>query len=153
MIYQLLLYLHSWNRWLVLIFLLLAVVRAFNGWQANKPFSKTDDTINVLLIATLHIQLLLGLLLQFVYSPLTTGLVGDMATVMKDALMRFWVVEHMMAMIIAVIIAQVGRIVAKKKTGIAQHKTLFIFYSIAFLLIFLSIPWGFLHEARPLFRF
>ena len=54
--------------------------------------------------------MLLGLLLYFVFSPLTKAALGDFAGAMKDPLMRFWAVEHVFGMVIGVALAHVGHV-------------------------------------------
>jgi hypothetical protein len=72
-----------------------------------------------------------------------------MAEVMKDKLLRFWAVEHIFTMLIAIILITIGHI--KYKKGGAPKTTL-ILYIIALLLIFGAIPWPFRVEiARPLY--
>jgi hypothetical protein len=72
-----------------------------------------------------------------------------MAEVMKDKLLRFWAVEHIFTMLIAIILITIGHI--KYKKGGAPKTTL-ILYIIALLFIFAAIPWPFRGEiARPLY--
>ncbi len=72
---------------------------------------------------------------------------------MKDKVMRFWGVEHIFGMVLAVIIAQVGSIKAKKKkVDAAKYKTAFVYFLVAILIIFLTIPWGIWNDTRPFLR-
>ncbi|MDP4681177.1 MAG: hypothetical protein NWS46_12535, partial [Cyclobacteriaceae bacterium] len=83
--------------------------------------------------------------------PITTNAFGGDVSPMKDAGLRYWAVEHIMIMLAAVIVAQIGRSKAKKKhDSIDKFKTQAIFFSIALVLILSRIPWG---EAERLFRF
>jgi hypothetical protein len=59
---------------------------------------------------------------------------------MKDASARYWTVEHMTMMIIAVVLITVARSTAKKMTADEpKHRRLFIFNSIALIIILASI--------------
>ena len=72
-----------------------------------------------------------------------------MAAAMKDKVTRFWAVEHILTMIIAIAFITIGHV--KYKKG-GNPKTTLILYIIALLLIFSAIPWPFRTEiARPLF--
>ncbi|MBC8110579.1 MAG: hypothetical protein H7Y04_05915, partial [Verrucomicrobia bacterium] len=97
---------------------------------------------------SMHLQLLLGLILYFGLSPF--GLKAfdlGMKVVMKTPTYRHWAVEHITTMIIAVAIAQIGRIVSKKApSDLLKHKRAAIYYSIAVFLILLSIPYAFVGE-------
>jgi hypothetical protein len=151
--YEIALYLHSWNRWLVLLAGVWVIVRSFGGWHSGNPYQKTDNTAAAIFLGALHLQLLLGLLLQFWLSPVTDAVYRDMGAAMKDSAQRFWAVEHMIGMIIAIIIAQVARILSKKaKVPSAKHRIMFWGALVSLVIIFLNIPWGFIHQYRPMFR-
>ncbi|WBA43664.1 hypothetical protein [Hymenobacter canadensis] len=153
--YQIVLVLHSWSRWLVLIFGMIAIFRAFSGWQGRKPFVGADNGMGASFVGSMHLQLLLGLLLYFVYSPV--GLQGmKVAGAMKDPIARFWGVEHISIMVLAVVAAQVGRTLSKKAPeAVLKHKKAFIWFTVSLILVLLMIPWGLgnWNPARPLFRF
>ncbi|PJJ61186.1 hypothetical protein [Hymenobacter chitinivorans] len=153
--YNAVLTLHSWSRWLVVIFGLIAVFRALGGWQGRKPYLGADNGMGAAFVGSMHLQLLLGLILYFGLSPFgvkafeTAG-----GAVMKDPIGRFWGVEHIATMILAVIAAQVGRTLSKKATDpVLKHKRAFVWFAVALLLVLLMIPWGIWNPARPLFRF
>ncbi|WP_022826009.1 hypothetical protein [Hymenobacter norwichensis] len=151
--YSTVLLLHSWTRWLVLVFGLIAVFRAFTGRQ-GRPWTGADNGMGAAFVGSMHLQLLLGLILYFGLSPYgvkafeTAG-----GAVMKDPIGRFWGVEHLAGMLLAVIAAQVGRTLSKKATDpIVKHKKAFTWFLIALLLVLLMIPWGIWNPARPAFR-
>ncbi|CAN5160241.1 hypothetical protein BH23BAC1_BH23BAC1_27850 [soil metagenome] len=147
--YNFFLILHSWNRWLVLIFAIIAIYRAVSGWQGDKNFSKQDSMVGGIFIGVLHLQVLIGLILYFILSPITQAAFEDFGAAMRNAEMRFWAVEHSTGMIIAAVIAQIGRILSKKApSGRLKHKRAFIYYTIAFVLILITMP----YLIRPFFR-
>ncbi len=63
---------HNILRWIVLILLVVALVRAFWGWFGKREWTSTDRKVGMFYSVSLDIQLLLGLILYFVLSPLTT---------------------------------------------------------------------------------
>ncbi|MEO0043546.1 MAG: hypothetical protein RL329_2994 [Bacteroidota bacterium] len=143
--YSILLLIHSWLRWAVLIAAAIALFRSFTGWQKKLPFTDADKRMNAIFMGFLHLQLVLGLILYFV-SPLTAGFMQNMGTAMKDKNLRFWGLEHQTGIIIGIVVAQIGSIKAKKQ---GSHKTAFIWFAIAIGLILMSIPFA----SRPLFNF
>ncbi|SDJ76063.1 hypothetical protein SAMN05421823_10139 [Catalinimonas alkaloidigena] len=152
--YNFLLFLHSWGRWLVLIAAVWAIVRAYAGWKNRRPYLKADNTASVFFIAMVHSQVLIGLLLYFFASPYVSQAMSDFGGAMKNAELRYWGVEHIAMMIVAAVVAQVGRIRAKKAdTPTRKHRQTFWFYLVAVLIMLLSIPWGLFNPKRPLFRF
>jgi hypothetical protein len=136
------LFIHSWLRWAVLILAVIVIVRSLSGWFGKKPFSGSDSRFSVFLVASVHLQLVLGLILYFIYSPNGYAAFQSGANVMKDSAVRYWAVEHISMMILAVVFIQVGRTLSKKaKTAIAKHKNLAIFTIIGLLLVLSRIPW------------
>jgi uncharacterized protein YacL len=152
--YTFLLHLHSVNRWLVLITAVIVLVQSFIGWQNRSPFTKGNNIVHATFVGLVHIQLLSGLLLYFVFSPVTQQIFADFGAAMKNASLRFWAVEHTLGMIIGTVLAQMGRTLSKKAaTSELKHKKAFIYTLIALVIIFLSIPFGIINaETRPLWR-
>ncbi len=99
----------------------------------------------------LNLQFVLGLILYGI-SPITRSAMMNFAAAMKDSMLRFYAVEHLAGMLIAVVIAQVGYSTSKR-AGPDRGKFFraAIAYSIAALLILASIPWPFMKYGRPLF--
>lgn len=141
--HELLLLLHSWVRWVAIIGGVLATVTAF---------SSTDPKNNrwgMIFTIGLDLQFLLGLLLL-----LTSSAFSNMGETMRDATARFYAVEHPTMMIVALALAHVGRVMARKATTPASGRTKsLIFFGLATLLVLAMTPWPFRLDARPLFRF
>ena len=108
--YSATLLLHSWLRWVVILFGLIAIWRAIDGTRSRRAWLPGDDRFCKIFLGALDLQMLLGLLLYFVFSPLTKAALGDFAGAMQDPLMRFWAVEHVFGMIIGVALAHVGHV-------------------------------------------
>ncbi|MBT8195495.1 MAG: cytochrome B [Bacteroidia bacterium] len=125
---------HSGLRWLVLFFLVLVIVKSVSGWLGKKEFNKSDNLLAVLLLVFTHVQLLVGLGVYFMNG--WVNLFSDMGSTMKDATLRFWTVEHLVIMLIAVALITVGRVISKKAdTDVLKHKKGAMYYIIALLLI------------------
>ncbi len=134
--YNILKHAHSGLRWILLLALVAAIVTAFQAWKRNASYKKGPSLIA--LIVT-HLQLLLGLVLYFI-SPLVNFNEGFM----KDTITRFYTVEHLTIMIIAIALITIGYSRAKRKADdAAAGKAVFVFYLIGLLLILLGIPWPF----------
>ena len=152
--YSATLLLHSWLRWAVILFGLIAIWRAIEGVRSRRAWLPGDDRVCKIFLGALDLQMLLGLLLYFVFSPLTKAALGDFAGAMKDPLMRFWAVEHVFGMLIGVALAHAGMSRARRAaTDTLRHRRVAIFFILALLIILASIPWpGRLLYGRPLFR-
>ena len=148
--YTFLIFLHSWLRWILLILGLIVIIRSYIGWFGDKSYLKSDNTMSVILVSIFHIQLVLGLLLYFVYSPIVRSAFQDFGMAMKDSQLRYWAVEHIFIMIFSIVIAQVGRVKIKKAhSAINKHKNAAIYFTLAFILILSRIPWD---QSIRLFR-
>lgn len=133
---------HNIFRWLVLIFGLLAIIMAFVGWFGKKEWKGLDDKLGLGFTISLDVQVLLGFLLYVVFSPLIKVAFSDIGAAMGNSELRFFLVEHLLMMIVALVLAHIGRSRAKKAdTDVSKHKNAAIFYTIAMLLILASIPW------------
>ena len=147
--YITLLALHNLLRWLFLGTILTVVFKSFMGSQKNTPCSPTDKKIGGILVALAHTQLLIGIIL-LITSPVIAELMQDMAATMKDKLKRAQLIEHPIAMILAVVLIQVARIRVKKAYADEdKHKRTLLLNGIALLLVLYMIPW----QQTPLFRF
>ena len=137
-------HLHSGLRWIVLILALLAIVKAFMGMQKKSAFTNSDNKIGLMLISFMDIQLIIGLVL-YVFGPLGFKNIQNMGgEVMKNPYTRFFAMEHLVGMLIAIVVFHVGRSKSKKAIDDAsKHKKAFIFYLIGLLIILASIPWPF----------
>lgn len=149
--YLLLLTLHSWGRWAVLLGLLGGLGRAYRGWRGARPFTPLDDTVRHSVATLGHVQLTLGYGLYFV-SPVTGAFHLRDAVHAPGAL--FFGLQHVLAMTVAVVVLTIGSALAKRRaTDAAKFRTMALWFSAALLLIFLAIPWPFLPWApRPYFR-
>ncbi|MBD2768658.1 hypothetical protein IC235_12250 [Hymenobacter sp. BT664] len=151
--YSVLLVLHSWSRWLVVIFGLIALYRGYVGWTGRRPFLGADNGMGASFVGSMHLQVLLGLGLYFGLSPWGLNAMKQ-AGAMKDPTARFFGVEHIAVMLLAAVLAQVGRSLSKKAPDdTLKHRRAFTYYAIALILVLLMIPWGIWNPARPLFRF
>ncbi|MFL7837501.1 MAG: hypothetical protein ACK2T4_08985 [Candidatus Promineifilaceae bacterium] len=147
--YSFVLTLHNILRWLVLILGIIAIVRAYIGWFGNRDWSDLDDNLGRGFTISLDLQFLLGLLLYIFLSPITTSAFANMSAAMSDSGTRFFLVEHSISMLLAIIVAHVGRSRARKQeTDKNKYRTTAIFFTIALLIILAAIPWF-----RPLLPF
>lgn len=123
---------HSGWRYVVFALLIIAMIQAFSGWFGNKTYTEGNRKLNVFTLISAHIQFLFGLVLYFL-SPLTKG-------AMSDPLFRYWKVEHISLMLLAVILITIGNSRSKKvKDATAKHKSIAIFFGIALVLIVAAI--------------
>jgi hypothetical protein len=154
MLYTILLSLHSITRWLILIAGIYSIYLAVSGLVKKTDWTKKDNLAGILFASMADLQLLLGLILYFFVSPITTGALRDFGGAMSNAGTRFFTVEHSTVMVIGLILVHVGRTLSQKgKTDHQKHLRAAIWFSVALVIILLAIPWPFMAVGRPLFRF
>ncbi|MFT3981804.1 MAG: hypothetical protein QM687_15160 [Ferruginibacter sp.] len=126
-----LLHLHNFLRWVILFFLLIAILQAL-GKKAG-----LQKTSLWLLIAA-HTTLLIGLY-QYFTSAFGFKLIQQygFGGVMKDSALRFWAVEHITGMLIAIILITIARGKAKRGGYPA------LLYILALIIILAVVPWPF----------
>ncbi len=144
---------HSLFRWLVLISLVFAVYKAYDGWRNKRTFSKLDNRVRHWTATIVHIQFTLGLILYF-SSPLVDYFLNHFSEAVHLRSYRFFGMEHSLVMFLAVIVITIGSAKAKRKSSDQdKFKTMAIWFGIGLLLILSSIPWPFWpFESRPWIR-
>ncbi|MDH5608992.1 MAG: hypothetical protein OEY56_05895 [Cyclobacteriaceae bacterium] len=141
--YQLFLSIHSIVRWIALILLLVVFVKSITGLLAKNNYGKLDNILSASSLGFIHLQVLIGLVLYLFLSPSTDLAFQDFGKAMKDSLLRFWAVEHLIMMLLAAVLIHVGRIKSKKAASDrSRFRQQAIFYGLGLLLILLGIPWN-----------
>lgn len=138
-----LLHLHSSLRWVILLLLLMAIFKSLGA--GNKPFTDGHRKVGLFLMIAMDVELLIGLFQWF------TGKFGlelfqtmAMKDIMQYPVYRFFAVEHILMMIIAVILVHIGKSFAKKNISDAKkHRKTVLFYVLALIIILAAIPWPF----------
>jgi cytochrome b561 len=126
---------HSGFRYIVIVLVLLAIVRAFMGWLGKRPYGEGNRKLNLFAMISVHTQFLLGIILFFI-SPM----VQFSKETMKNPIARYWTVEHWVIMIIAIALITIGHSKSKKAAlPEAKHKAVAVFYLIGLILISVAI--------------
>jgi hypothetical protein len=152
--YTAVLIIHSWIRWIALVTGFGATLFAYIGDDSpQRPAPGRADRWGLFLTSALDLQMLLGLVLYLALSPNIKPLLENLGAAMKDPAARFWAVEHVAAMFGAVVLAHVGRVLARKAaTPSAKRRRLLICFGLATALMLAGIPWPGRPGGRPLFR-
>lgn len=130
---------HSGLRWVVLFLLIYAIYNAFAKKSKGVDWTDSDKKISLFAMIFTHVQLLIGLILYFI-SPLVNFSEGFM----KNPIYRFYSVEHISLMLVAIALITVGYSKSKRSTDSSQKfSTVAKFYLLGLILILISIPWPF----------
>jgi uncharacterized membrane protein YozB (DUF420 family) len=142
--YEFILGVHNILRWVTLILGFLAVLRAFIGWFGKHAWIPADPKIGRFFTSAIDIQLLVGLLLYIFFSPFTLQAIRNFGfgTIMEQVDYRFFAVEHLFYMLLAVVFAHLGSALPKKvDRPVDKHRRAAIWFGLALLLILIGMPW------------
>ena len=126
-----LLHTHNLFRWLILIALVFAIGFAFIGWFKKHDWNKKDNFAGLVLTIFFDIQFLIGIVLYAFISPIIKSAFNNFGAAMKNPELRFYAVEHILMMAIALIVIHIGRAKSKRHSEPwKKHRAVFIFYTI-----------------------
>ncbi|GAB3497647.1 hypothetical protein GCM10027341_18070 [Spirosoma knui] len=151
MLYNILRHAHSGLRWLVLILLIAAAVTAIQRLRGRNTYTDGNRKLYLFALIATHIQFLGGLLLYVL--PVSAGgspkVNFDLA---MDKFYRFYTVEHITTMLIAIILVTIGYSRHKRLNDATdKHRMVALFYGLGLLLILIAIPWPFRMEGASWF--
>ena len=133
--YSFFLHLHSGFRYIVLLLVLLAIIRAWADWLGKKSYSEGNRKLNLFALISLHTQFIFGFILYFL-SPF----VQFNSETMKQFDTRYWTAEHLTGMLVAIVIVTIGHRRSKLITlPEGKHKAIALSYTLALVIIVATI--------------
>lgn len=145
--------LHSYLRWFVLLALILAISRSFDGILRKRNFTKTDDLIRHWTATIGHIQLMAGMLV-YTQSPAVAYFWKNKSEAFGNLDAVFFGVIHFGLMATAIVLMTIASAKARRQPlDKAKFQTMSLYFSLAFFVILIAIPWPFSPLAqRPYLR-
>ncbi|MCX7802620.1 MAG: hypothetical protein N2313_06325 [Meiothermus ruber] len=144
--YEFLLSLHNIARWLVLLAAVYLIYRSIMGLK-NHTYTAADRRAGQVYTGLMDLQLLLGILLMLL-SPFVQNALNNPGAAMQNSQTRFFIAEHWVLMLAAVILAHLGNVRVKKAAdALLKHRQALIWYGLSVALVLLAVPWW-----RPLLR-
>lgn len=144
--YDLLLSIHNIARWLVLLAAIYLIYRSLSGLR-SRTYGPADRQAGLVYTGLMDLQLVLGILL-LILSPLVQSALGNFGAAIQNSQTRFFIAEHWVLMLAAVVLAHVGSSRVKKATDtLLKQRQALIWYGLSLALMLLAIPWW-----RPLLR-
>lgn len=153
MMFNFLLNIHSLLRWLVLLSILTCIIRGFYGWISGDKFKKSDKTLIFGMLISSYVQLFIGFIL-YMKSPLVAYFLKNFSTAVHQRDFRFFGMEHITAMSLSILLLSLAsyKIIGGGEDS-QRFKKMALWFGLAFLIIFLSVPWSFSpFTSRPDFR-
>ncbi len=151
MLYSALLQFHSVWRWFAFVLPLVVLQRSARASLVRAPYAPIDRKLALATTIALDVQLLVGLVLWSGVSPLGLSQFGATPGLMKNAVLRYWAVEHGAMMVLAVGAFHGISASAKKLTDDgAKHKRMAIACAVVVVLVLVNMPWPGRPFGRPL---
>ena len=136
MLYQIVLHIHSIYRWVLIVAFIAALIESY---KAMKTKPNKLNYYNRLLFYSMNGMFLLGLILYFISPKVVFA-----SESMKHDMTRFFLLEHITMMVIAIGIFSISYGKWKRSDkGSKAGKRSFIFILITLAIILLAIPWPF----------
>jgi len=123
-----------------MIIAILIVIRSIRGIKRNKEFTRIDRFLSYGFIVGLYLQLIFGLILfTNIDTPFGMDYLSADGTI-KSASKRLWPIEHIVLMLFALFIANLGLFVSIKSSNDKEKfKRVLIYYLVSILLIAISL--------------
>ncbi len=128
---------HSGLRYVVLALILIAIVNAMMKRKSG-VYSNGDRKLNLFAMIFVHVQLLIGLVLYTLSDKV------NFSELFSSTMNRFYGVEHIFGMILAVVLVTIAHAKSKKmEDANKKHRIIMMGYLFALIIIFATIPWPF----------
>lgn len=157
--YELLLILHSFTRWWVLLACAVTMARAALRGASRSSWSAFDERAARLFVASIDLQVLLGLSLYFGLSPLARAARAlwsseGFGAMWAERELSFFGFIHPCLALFAAFVAHASWVAARRADGAwARRRRLGAGAALALGLFLVAVPWPFLGHERPWFRF
>jgi hypothetical protein len=138
-----LLHLHSFLRWVIIVLAVVAIYKSYNGMRSGRAFGAGDRKTGLFLMISAHTTLLIGLYL-WLAGPWGMANISNLGfgAVMKEPVYRFFAVEHIFGMLVAIVLITIGRGAAKKAIpDAAKFRRSFWLFLVALVIILVTVPW------------
>ena len=124
-------------------FLIIAVwllARSIRGIAKNYTYTRLDKLLSYGFIIALYLQLIFGLILFANPSIFNESNYSNAEGALRMASKRFWPIEHIVLMLFALFIANIGLIFSNQaKESREKHRKILIYYAIAIAMIAISL--------------
>lgn len=126
-----------------LLFLVIAIwllIRSYLGIVKNQTYKLIDKILSFAFIINMYLQLIIGLIMFSNINSLNSLSSNNAELVQNMASKRFWPVEHIVLMVFALFIANLGLLFSiKSEKDKMKFKRILTYYSLSILLIAISL--------------
>ena len=134
---------HSGWAYVTLLILIFAVYNVVSGLVSKRDFKDRDLRISLFTLIIAHFQLIIGILAYFFSAQFQFLRDKGMGEAMQQSEIRYFIIEHPLMMILAIVLITMGFSKHKRKTTSPEKfKVLAIYYGVALLFVLIRIPWS-----------
>ena len=138
--YSLIKHVHTFISGAFLIFAVWLIIRSVRGIIKDLAYTRLDKFISYGFIINLYLQLIFGLFLFSNHNSAVDENFSNAEGALKLASNRFWPIEHIVLMLFALFIANLGLILSNQSlSGKEKHSKILTYYVVAIFMIAISL--------------
>lgn len=138
--YSIIKHVHTVISGAFLIFAVWLIIRSVRGIVKDLAYTGLDKFLSYGFIINLYLQLIFGLILFSNHSSMVDDNFSNAEGALKMASNRFWPIEHIVLMLFALFIANLGLILSNQSlSGKEKHKKILTYYVVALIMIAISL--------------
>ena len=146
--YPFVLGLHNTLRWGVLLAAAYLLVLVVAGLTGRRSWTRRESVAASVYTSFMYLQLLIGLSLYIGVSPYMQAILDHFGEAMNSGETRFFAVEHVTGMLLAVLFAHLGNLLYRRQaTDAGRYRVAGLWFGLSLLCVLALIPWW-----RPLLR-
>ncbi len=150
--YEPLLFIHSWLRWIVLLAMCYFFVRSLYGWAKKHTWKPADSHFMWAFNQMFAYQVAFGIGIWMALSPFTKAAFKDTALILESPVIFFWTVRHGLTMILAIGFFQAAHAKTRRAPESVRFRNYAFVFGILLLIVASAIPWPGLPHGRNLLR-
>lgn len=150
--YEPLILIHSWTRWIVLTALIFLFFKSLYRANFKPKWNETDDNAIWIFNQVFSYQIVFGLTLWLGTSPFIKVALQHPTEIFSNSVLNFWVIRHPLTMIFAQGIFHMGKARAKRYAPEQKPKIFALTLGACLVTILSALPWSWLSYSRPFFR-
>ena len=138
--YSIIKHVHTVISGAFMIFAVWLIIRSVQGIIKNRAYTGLDKFISYGFIINLYLQLVFGLILFSNHNSSVDDNFSNAEGALKMASNRFWPIEHIVLMLFALFIANLGLILTNQsQSDKEKHRKILTYYVVAILMISISL--------------
>ena len=138
--YSIIKHVHTVISGAFMIFAVWLIIRSVQGIIKNRAYTGLDKFMSYGFIINLYLQLVFGLILFSNHNSSVDDNFSNAEGALKLASNRFWPIEHIVLMLFALFIANLGLILTNQsQSDKEKHKKILTYYVVSILMISISL--------------